>query len=306
MIGFRVLTVKDTQSMAASQFLTLTVEHIDNLLADWYYGLDSFSDPRGTKGVWRIAPCRKCLEVAIKSDVEINESRDVGSSVQGRSAAVASEAPKVEENDKIEHEHLQNSSFATSTVSFDDEVFDSENNGAGDADGPPGLNSAVSTTTEATVNHTNGVTFTTASRTTSSTTSVNRSVTDSVTGNSTASGDGEQSTDMIDACDSAATPPGTTGSTSGYSSEGSPWHKQTTENGEEEANVSDDTDEDFVTPEIKELAKKCIVAFEFEDAIKRLDAGKMLKCPTHDEVYYMDTFPDAVRILHILWEPRRE
>lgn len=52
--------MKDSNVRTAARFLALTIHHIDNLLEDWYPGLDSINI-YGESLVNRLIPCSKCL-----------------------------------------------------------------------------------------------------------------------------------------------------------------------------------------------------------------------------------------------------
>ena len=65
MVGFRVKSVHYNSHLNACKLLVLTIEHIDNLLAEWYPQLDRLIDAHGIKAVRRVSFCNKCLQSAI-------------------------------------------------------------------------------------------------------------------------------------------------------------------------------------------------------------------------------------------------
>ena len=60
LVGFRVQDVLDTSLQFAARLLAITVEHIDNLITDWFPGLDT-QTVQGHRLVTRLIPCPKCI-----------------------------------------------------------------------------------------------------------------------------------------------------------------------------------------------------------------------------------------------------
>ena len=60
MTGFRVHDVLDTTLQYAARLLAITIDHIDNLITDWFPGLDT-QTVQGHRLVTRLIPCPKCI-----------------------------------------------------------------------------------------------------------------------------------------------------------------------------------------------------------------------------------------------------
>lgn len=66
-MGFRVIGIKNTSVRPSCKLLVITVEHIDNLLAEWYPKIDTLSNIHGIKAVRRVSFCDQCLQESIEA-----------------------------------------------------------------------------------------------------------------------------------------------------------------------------------------------------------------------------------------------
>ena len=63
MIGFRVRSVTEGRVQPSARLLTIIAEHIDNLITDWFPGLDTLT-VHGYRLVTRLIPCPACITMA--------------------------------------------------------------------------------------------------------------------------------------------------------------------------------------------------------------------------------------------------
>ena len=87
MIGFRVVGVKDTSYRTSCQLLVITVEHMDNLLMEWFPKIDQFTNFQGIKAVRRVSFCNMCLLDTLKKTEKkqnpVSQEMDIKKNVCG-------------------------------------------------------------------------------------------------------------------------------------------------------------------------------------------------------------------------------
>ncbi|XP_068698664.1 leucine-rich repeat serine/threonine-protein kinase 1-like [Montipora capricornis] len=84
LIGFKVKSVIDSNLQSAARLVAITAEHMDNLITDWFPGLDN-TTVQGHRLVTRLVPCPKCIMVVCgveeEESVKQNTAESTGISV---------------------------------------------------------------------------------------------------------------------------------------------------------------------------------------------------------------------------------
>ena len=111
MLGFRVTGINYSSSQTACKLLVITVQHIDNLLAEWYPKIDTFVDLQGVKAIRRVSFCDACVQEAIsiqnkstnvtlpKNDPSSGEASEKETTGTGNDKAVSSAFDVINESD---------------------------------------------------------------------------------------------------------------------------------------------------------------------------------------------------------------
>ena len=79
LIGFKVKSVIDSNLQSAARLVAITVEHMDNLITDWFPGLDN-TTVQGHRLVTRLVPCPKCIMVVCGVEEEESEKQNTAES----------------------------------------------------------------------------------------------------------------------------------------------------------------------------------------------------------------------------------
>lgn len=104
--------MNDSNIQTAARFLSLTVDHIDTLLSDWYPGLDT-TNIFGENLVTRLIPCEKCIRRVIAGHSSSSHRQPTRSEQPGHGQERPSSQNLHIESD--EHAMKPSSSFGKST-----------------------------------------------------------------------------------------------------------------------------------------------------------------------------------------------
>eukprot|EP00794_Sanderia_malayensis_P000449 gene449-1090_t len=96
--AFRLVSVENDRPHTACELLTLTVEHIDNLLFDWFSTFESYQNIHGDKSIRRIGLCPDCLRERIRGGDQHRASRGSCSNIPNGEDANASESANARES----------------------------------------------------------------------------------------------------------------------------------------------------------------------------------------------------------------